>query len=185
MRNGEAKTQSAVALEELGRIEGQLRDLTERLGGLRLALIDARSSTCRCSYNGQTSQEEIILEAVCVRFNVSRDELFGPEKIEHILWARFVAMALIRLLLAQTFARTARLFGNRDHGTAFNACRRVDDRITTDRRFACQFALIKDQIETSLSRGTKTDGAAGTSSSAPSINPNPRVTDAATSTRHA
>lgn len=185
MRNGDGKSLCDEALEEMGKIEVRIRELTERLGTLRLVVVREMSAgALGGSTFRETNQEEIIMEAVCARFKVSRAAMVGPDKVEHNVWARFVAMVFIRRLLGRSSARTAQIFGDRDHATALNACKRVDDRIDTDRCFAAEFVAVQNQLITILSRGTKTDGAAGSSSHAPSIPTQTRAAGEARPTQH-
>jgi chromosomal replication initiator protein len=72
---------------------------------------------------------ELILDATCAHFGISRPELLSRSRIEAIVWPRHVAMYLAKELTERSLPAIGRAFGGRDHTTVIHACRRVASRI--------------------------------------------------------
>ncbi len=76
---------------------------------------------------------EVIQDAVCAHFSITREELLSRSRAERLAWPRHVAMYLARELTDHSLPVIGREFGGRDHSTVLNACRRAGDRIIADR----------------------------------------------------
>lgn len=70
--------------------------------------------------------------ATCEAFGVSLEDVLGRKRSTRITWPRHVAMYLARQLTDRTLPAIGREFGDRDHTTVMNACRRTEKRIATD-----------------------------------------------------
>lgn len=67
-----------------------------------------------------------IQKEVCKRTGVSMGELLGSQRMVQIVRPRHVAMYLAKKLMGQSLPEIGRRFGNKDHTTVLNACRRVE-----------------------------------------------------------
>lgn len=67
-----------------------------------------------------------IQKEVCKRTGVSMGELLGPQRMVQIVRPRHVAMYLAKKLMGQSLPVIGRSFGNKDHTTVLNACRRIE-----------------------------------------------------------
>ena len=73
-----------------------------------------------------------IQDAVCAHFAVSRDELLSRSRAQRLAWPRHVAIYLARELTDHSLPLIGREFGDRDHSTVLNACRRAAERLERD-----------------------------------------------------
>ncbi len=76
---------------------------------------------------------EVIQDAVCLHFSLTREELLSRSRAERLAWPRHLAMYLARELTDHSLPVIGREFAGRDHSTVLNACRRAGARITADR----------------------------------------------------
>lgn len=70
--------------------------------------------------------------AACKQFGITPEELLSSSRAARIAWPRQVAMYLARELTAESLPAIGRHFGGRDHTTVLHACRRTNERISTD-----------------------------------------------------
>jgi chromosomal replication initiator protein len=73
-----------------------------------------------------------IQAATCRHFGISSEELVSSGRSSRIAWPRQLAMYLARELTGASLPAIGREFGGRDHTTVLHACRRADDRISSD-----------------------------------------------------
>ena len=73
-----------------------------------------------------------IQDAVCAHFSISREELLSRSRAQRLAWPRHVAIYLARQLTDHSLPVIGREFGDRDHSTVLNACRRAAERVQTD-----------------------------------------------------
>jgi chromosomal replication initiator protein len=76
---------------------------------------------------------EVIQDAVCAHFSITRADLLSRSRAERLAWPRHMAMYLARELTDHSLPVIGREFGGRDHSTVLNACRRAGERIVSDR----------------------------------------------------
>ena len=74
-----------------------------------------------------------IQAAVAGRYGVTVDQLTSASRAAPVNWARQVAISLARDLTGQSLPAIGRAFGGRNHATVLHACRRVSERLKTDR----------------------------------------------------
>lgn len=82
--------------------------------------------------------QQLVAEAVQATadaLNVTTAEIFGETRPQNIAHARHIAMWLCRHHYKMTFTAIGQHIGNRDHGTALHACKKID-RFRTDKTFA-------------------------------------------------
>lgn len=104
----------------------------------------------RLRRNPATRVVDIIQNACCVHFAVSRKEMLSPRREARIVRARHVAMYLAKILTDYSFPEIARCFGDRDHTTVLHACRKIKHLAETDR----QMKLNLDALELIIARET-------------------------------
>ncbi len=80
---------------------------------------------------GRVATQEKIIEAICIKFNLKRDELFGKRRTKEIAEARQYCIYLMWRKLDIPLTSIAKLF-NRDHATAIHARDKVMELIKTD-----------------------------------------------------
>ena len=74
---------------------------------------------------------DLIKRATCRQFEVTKAELEGPRKLQRIVYARHLAMALCREMTDKSYPTIARSFGKRDHTSIMYAVERVEFYLTT------------------------------------------------------
>jgi chromosomal replication initiator protein len=75
-----------------------------------------------------------IQQATCKHFQISREELLSNSRTRTLAWPRQLAMYLARQLTSESLPAIGRSFGGRDHTTVLHACRRTQERLTSDPR---------------------------------------------------
>lgn len=73
-----------------------------------------------------------IQRLACKQFGVTAEELLSSSRAARVAWPRQVAMYLARELTSESLPAIGRHFGGRDHTTVMHACRRTNERISTD-----------------------------------------------------
>jgi chromosomal replication initiation ATPase DnaA len=91
-------------------------------------------------------KSEVVFEAVCSRYNLTREQLLSRRRPNHIAWPRQVAMYLVRELTESTLQFTGELF-NRDHGTVLHAWRTVHFNAKNVPKVGQEIEEITKQIE--------------------------------------
>ncbi len=75
---------------------------------------------------------EQIQNSVATRCGISLDELVSGSRAAHIAWPRQLAMYLARELTQASLNEIGAAFGGRNHATILHACKRVNERSTTE-----------------------------------------------------
>lgn len=86
---------------------------------------------------------DIIQNACCVHFGISRKEMLSPRRSGTIVRARHVAMYLAKLLTECSFPEIGRCFRDRDHTTVLHACRKITRLAKTDRQMKLNLAALE------------------------------------------
>ena len=73
-----------------------------------------------------------IQSAACEQFGITLEELLSSSRAARVTWPRQVAMYLARELTSESLPAIGRHFGGRDHTTVLHACRRTNERISSD-----------------------------------------------------
>jgi len=129
-------------------IEGHLFILTrEQAGALRARLTEAELGL------PPSNIQDTIMRAVVDHFEITIAALCGRSRKEPLVSQRAIAMWLMRKLARLPLEQVAKLFGNRDHGTAIAACRKVDALILTEPKWAAAAAGLEMAIMHMLSDG--------------------------------
>ncbi|GEM_PF-1132735 len=86
------------------------------------------------------------IQWLCARqAGISMAQLLGRSREEIFAWPRMAAMFLARKHTGCRLQALGRLF-KRNHGTILHAMKRVQDRISTDQRFAAAVATLETQL---------------------------------------
>ena len=94
----------------------------------------------------QVSEEQKIINAVCMALNVKPSDLASISKAQEHTEARQIIFNIL-YRRGYTLAAVGKLF-NRDHTTVIHALRRYDNNIDSkDKKFAKKLALVNDKIE--------------------------------------
>ena len=75
---------------------------------------------------------EIIQDATCELFGLTREELVSDGRSQRITWPRQLAMYLSREHTAQSLPAIGQAFGARNHTTVMHACKRAAERLRSD-----------------------------------------------------
>ena len=89
--------------------------------------------------------ENQILDEVARVFHMTRRDLEGRRRTQHIAFARHVAMYLIRENTGMSFPTIGYVL-NRDHSTVIHGCARIRHRVLADSSFAATIERIEDGI---------------------------------------
>lgn len=125
-----------------------------KINGMSLPVMFSQARTIISELSSQMTSGESVFEVVathvCSFYNVTKTALLSRSRLEHIAWARQVAMFLVHQLTDLTSVRIGQLFA-RDHGTVLHALHRVRGRIETEpTNAAIQVANIKAMVEATL-----------------------------------
>lgn len=99
--------------------------ITRELAGEAL---NAITSTPRASI----PMPSVILEAVAQVTSIPVDALTSKRREKQVVYARHLAMYLLRNLAHQSYAQTGRLLGGRDHTTVLHGFRRIERILETE-----------------------------------------------------
>ncbi len=94
---------------------------------------------------------EIIIKTVCEVLELDRDKLLGYNKSENYVDGRFIAMFLMRKHLSSInrhknevvcfYDEISKTFNRKQHGTAINACKKVEY-LLKNKKFKVKYDLI-------------------------------------------
>ena len=84
--------------------------------------------------------------AVATYYELSVSELVSPGRAARIAWPRQVAIALSRELTGASLPLLGQAFGGRNHATVLHACKRVSNRVLTDRQAATDVDELRSII---------------------------------------
>jgi len=92
-------------------------------------------------YDAKDSLPERLIELAASHYGYTANRLTTRARTAHLALARQVAMTLCRRCTRETLTEIGRRF-NRDHGTVVYANRVVENRVTTDARFAAEYGQL-------------------------------------------
>jgi len=141
--NGAANPAVVEIDAEIAALELRVRKLRHlhRLRRLALAL---ESRAC----NGKVeSALEPILEVVCARFSVNKEDVMSRDRRARIIWPRHIVTYLLRQLTEGSSNDIGKVIGGRDHATVLNSLRAVDDRMETEHDFDALIKALKKEAQ--------------------------------------
>ena len=80
-------------------------------------------------------------------FKISVESLQGTTRKQEVAQARHIGMFLARKLTGAPLKAIGTEFGNRDHSTVIHACRRVEDRLGSDREFSAGVLQLEQEMQ--------------------------------------
>lgn len=89
---------------------------------------------------------EEIRSLVGQHFNVSVADLCSPSRVATVLWPRQLAMYLARDHSGESLTTIAAAFGGRNHTTALNACKKVEEQIASDAERRAELRLLNERL---------------------------------------
>ncbi len=89
---------------------------------------------------------EQIQRAVCLHYNVKREDFLSIRRFAAVVKARQVAMYLCKVLTLRTLPEIGRRMGGRDHTTVLHGFRKVERLITSDLDLAAEIESIRAGI---------------------------------------
>jgi chromosomal replication initiator protein len=87
-----------------------------------------------------------VQEVVAAYYDVSVDDLVSPTRRAHVAWARQVAVHLARELTGLPVQSIGQAFGGRNHATVLHACKRVGERLLSDRHVAVELGELTQEL---------------------------------------
>jgi chromosomal replication initiator protein len=97
---------------------------------------------------GQPPTVAEIQLTVAERFGLTVEQLVSSSRAAKVNWPRQLAIALVRDLTGASLPAIGREFGGRNHATILHACKRVSDRLKTDREAVDDLARLRRQLST-------------------------------------
>jgi chromosomal replication initiator protein len=97
---------------------------------------------------GQPPTIAEIQVTVAERFGITVEQLVSSSRAAKVNWPRQLAIALVRDLTGASLPAIGREFGGRNHATVLHACKRVSDRLKTDRQAVDDLARLRRQLST-------------------------------------
>ena len=119
------------------------RAITESLAE---EVLDGLFPQKRAELRPQKPAVETIRNEVASYYGVSVTELCSASRLAAVLWPRQVAMYMAREHSGSSLTTIAASFGGRNHTTALNACKRVEQRAATDREVASELRELGDHL---------------------------------------
>lgn len=98
------------------------------------------------SFTQATLGPETILEQVCLRFSVGRDDLVGASRKRSVTEPRRIAMYLMHEELSMSDTDIGRLMGGRNHSTVISALSKVTRSLDTDPSVKNHVIAIKEAL---------------------------------------
>lgn len=141
-----------VAMLVAERVRGSVRELEgvlnkleafSKIGGRPLDRDLVRQILGPLGTTGGLADLDAILRATAQHYGVRVPDLKGDRRQRQVTVARMVATYLARKHLQLSYPELGRAFGGRDHSTAHNACKRVQDWLAEDERVAEAVAAIE------------------------------------------
>jgi chromosomal replication initiator protein len=87
-----------------------------------------------------------IQAAVASHYDLAVSDLLSQSRTARVAWPRQVAMYLTRELTSTPLHTIGEAFGGRNHATILHACKRVSDRLTSDREAGAELEHLRTAI---------------------------------------
>jgi chromosomal replication initiator protein len=123
-------------------------DPYEKLNELHLLVDQLRAENrwLRQSQNPHRMMVEDCMRAVAIYFGVTRCDLISKRRDRSVVRPRQVGMYLARKLTPHSLPEIGRRFGDRDHTTAFHACRKIEHLIQHDPEIRKAVSIIEKAL---------------------------------------
>lgn len=90
---------------------------------------------------------DLIKETVAEYYSISPESLLSERRDREVVLPRQVAMYLCHTMLGYPYKKIANVFEKNDHTTAINACRKVEDLLSSDKTFASNLDDIQKRLQ--------------------------------------
>jgi chromosomal replication initiator protein len=90
---------------------------------------------------------DLIKETVAEYYSISPESLLSERRDREVVLPRQVAMYLCHTMLGYPYKKIANVFEKNDHTTAINACRKVEDLLSSDKSFASNLDDIQKRLQ--------------------------------------
>jgi chromosomal replication initiator protein len=91
-----------------------------------------------------------IQQVVASHFNLTVEQLSEVKRTRDLVFARQMAMFLIRQTLHSSFPEIAKEFGGKDHSTVIHACTKIKEMIDRDQQVKALVSEIEGKLQASL-----------------------------------
>lgn len=91
---------------------------------------------------------DLILDATCEHFSLTREELLSSSRSQRVVWPRQLAMYLAREHTDASLPAIGGAFGRRNHTTVMHACRRAAERAADDPEAAEVVRALSERLHT-------------------------------------
>lgn len=133
-------------------LEGALKDinLLATMRQLSEITVDVAAEAIRSRKQTNPQNQVIPIERIQSEvgnfYGVSLKELKGAKRVQHIVYARQVAMYLARELTDNSLPKIGKEFGNRDHTTVMHAYNKIKTMLAEDDNLEIELTTIKNKI---------------------------------------
>jgi len=135
-------------------LEGALTKIiaASSLTGVEITLALAAEQLKDHSLGGRMKPVNIaqIQQVVASHFNLTVEQLSEVKRTRDLVFARQMAMFLIRQTLHSSFPEIAREFGGKDHSTVIHACTKIKDLMDRDQQIKALVSEIEGKLQASL-----------------------------------
>jgi chromosomal replication initiator protein len=102
------------------------------------------------NYIHQNSKQSVgpgkIIKTVTNFFNITIDEILGPKRIKELVYARQIAMYLIRSELNLSYPLIGKEMGGKDHTTVIYACEKIEKEIKRNDQLQRDVTALKERL---------------------------------------
>lgn len=132
VRELEGILMQAVAQYELERRMPTIKSIAEIMSKLNK---DPHMQEVEVGFERQEKRKatmQDVMETVSKYYSVSIDDIIGTSRVHEVLLPRQIAMFIGKEYLGISFVRLGEAFGNRDHTTVMNACKKIEKGMQRD-----------------------------------------------------
>jgi len=111
-----------------------LEERLARLAGQCYGPIDVESARRYLQAKSSASKRTLsqIARTTARYFQLSLEQLTGPSRRQGIVFARSIAMVIMRRTTPASLQQVGQYFGGRDHTTVIHACRKIEEKLNKD-----------------------------------------------------
>jgi chromosomal replication initiator protein len=100
----------------------------------------------------QTVDLEQIIQLVCERFEIKREDLLGKSRQKQFATPRHIAQYLARKFTKLSYPEIGKRFGGRDHTSVLHAYQRISEEIQKDENMRSLISYLTHQLTTEMNR---------------------------------
>ena len=146
VRELEGVLRQAVAESQLSDRVPTIRSVAEIIRRLDKAqkIVGFDIEEARGSVRAKTSTE--VMHIVAEYYNITTDDIVGPDRHKEIMTPRQICMYLIKNELGESYERIGLGFGGRNHTTVMHACNKTAKKLRTDIKLIRDVNAIKREM---------------------------------------